>query len=176
VVIFIAVAAFAAVGVRPIASHNHDGGNGTHSHLAELNFEHVHAQHQRHVRSHAHVHPHAHNMADHAHDHHFRQSTATTKTSLVASQPHTHYVIFGFEFTVTGIDELRKIIRPGLGLDTTGLPSVLVQILDIRCPLPPDRFVTEFTLTWSSSSTLNSIVAGRDKDLPVLPPPEFVSA
>ncbi len=172
-----------ALGLRTVTHHDHDGGIQIHGtvQLAQQNLGDHHGNAHRHRNLHSHKHPHKHDAKhvrlDKTHPELGTELAAALLVgkNLTASQPHTHYTLFGFSFIVFDLVESISRINAG-GWDHAWHPSrVLIRVLEIRSPIPPASVSLCPPAGSIASTALIGIADGRDLDPPVPPPPKFVS-
>ncbi|MFG0286697.1 MAG: hypothetical protein ACF8CQ_00890 [Rhodopirellula sp. JB044] len=208
ILVMLAAAAVCAVGLRSVTSHSHSGGNEGHTHAAVPHglTAHVHPAEPPHSHGHSHPHAHAHSH-DHGHEHshphpHATGSSHTTrvddqpthaKTSgpsatLTAASHHSHYVFFGFEFTIfesaaqtvaaygaTDCESTPRVSSSHDSFRDVDVRSWLARIFDVRSPLPPESPASVATPSTSRFYRTLCLNAGRLDDPPSSPPPELAS-
>jgi hypothetical protein len=170
------------VSITPGIKHQHEHGELTHSHHAEGS------------RGEAnHHHPHSHTHAHHSHDV-GKHETKIPDAELTPSRSHVHISVFGWELTLSSplgdadfngsendsavpttehAPKRAGAFPVGLSFQSVSSWGELVQMLwDIRSPWPPAKL----ELPQGNLSTAPHLgehgFSSRDRDKPVLPPPE----
>ncbi len=176
------------LGLRGVMTHSHSDGDEQHIHAQVRSsspsspHHHEHPHHHGRVHDHAHVHPHEHvhphapadsSKQDDSHDRLTRPASPNPATEIASTQPHSHYVFFGYEFVV--FESGNRGVVSNDGFNAVDLRSWLVRVFQVRSPLPPESLAFEPTPASILCDRLLRMNGGRVNDPPSTPPPEFAT-
>jgi hypothetical protein len=142
-------------------------------------------RHEHGHHPHSHHHPHAHGSHPHSHQH-----PETKPAEAYAQTGHVHVFLFGWEFTFSSPFPDEETTPPPPTAVSDALPQAdalpwgpvltspagwgtLIQwVFDLRSPQPPAKLALPQGVFSDSLVFCEKWLSSRDRDKPLLPPPE----